>query len=341
VLQGFDTTGWETSAMHRMTAAATRAVRCALAICTLAAWAAPAAAQDYPTRPIRMVVGFTAGGPTDIPARFIADRLGAAQGRPVIVENKPGAGATLAANDVMSRGRDGYDLLVCTYFDAVNTLFYKSLHYKLEDLVGITLIARYAYAVAFANALPVDTFPDLIAYARQHPGEVNYGHLGVGSTQNLLAKRLEKLAGVQMTAIPYKGSTEATQEIMAGRNHVYIGPPIGIIPLYQANKLKVLAVTGNERLASIPEVPTLKESGVPLVAYAWVGICGGAGIPKSVIDLLNRRISAIVESPEYRTLVERSGSVAVSSTPEEFRRVIEETAAEAAPTVRELNIEMK
>jgi len=307
----------------------------------LAAWAVPAAGQDYPTRPIRIVVGFTAGGPTDIPARFIADRLATALGRPVIVENKPGAGATLAANDVMSRGRDGYDLLLCTYFDAVNTLFYKSLHYKLEDLVGITLIARYAYTVAFANSLPIDTFPQLVAYAKQHPGEINYGHLGVSSTQNLLAKRLEKLAGVQMTAIPYKGSTEATQGIMAGGNHMYIGPPIGSIPLYQAKKLKILAVTGDERLPAIPEVPTLKESGIPLVAYAWLGVCGGAGIPKSVIDLLNKRIVAIVESPEYRTLVENSGSVAVSSTPEELHRVIEETAAEAAPTVRELNIEMK
>ena len=312
-----------------------------LAACGLAVSAVPLAAQDYPTRPIRMVVGFTAGGPTDIPARFIADRLAAALGRPVIVENKPGAGATLAANDVMSRGRDGYDLLVCTYFDAVNTLIYKSLHYRLEDLVGITLIARYGYAVAVANSLPVTTFPELIAYARQHPGEVNYGHLGVASTQNLIAKRLEKLAGVQMTAIPYKGSTEATQEIIAGRNHIYIGPPIGVIPLYQAKQLKVLAVTGNERLSSIPEVPTLKESGIPLVAYAWLGICAGAGVPQSVVELLNKRIRAIVDSPEYRMLVERSGSVAVSSTPDEFHRVIEETAADAAPTVRELGIEMK
>jgi tripartite-type tricarboxylate transporter receptor subunit TctC len=309
--------------------------------CMLAVSAAAASAEDYPTRPIRMVVGFTAGGPTDIPARFIADRLGAALGRPVIVENKPGAGATLAANDVMSRARDGYDLLVCTYFDAVNTLLYKTLHYRLEDLVGVTLIARYSYAVAVANSLPVNTFPELIAYTRQHPGEVNYGHLGIASTQNLLAKRLEKLAGMQMTAIPYKGSSEATQEIIAGRNHVYIGPPLGVVSLYQAKQLKVLAVTGNERLASIPEVPTLRESGIPLVAYAWLGICAGAGTPQSVIDLLSKRISAIVGSPEYRTLVDKSGSVAVSSTPQEFRQLIEETANDAAPIIRELGIEMK
>jgi tripartite-type tricarboxylate transporter receptor subunit TctC len=327
--------------MLQVLSAHLRPVYCLLVICALAGWAAHAAAQDYPTRPIRMVVGFTAGGPTDIPARFIADRLGAALGRPVLVENKPGAGATLAANDVMSRARDGYDLLVCTYFDAVNTLLYKSLHYKLADLVGITLIARYSYAVAVANSLPVNTFPELIAYTKQHPDQVNYGHLGVASTQNLLAKRLEKLAGMQMTAIPYKGSSEATQEIIAGRNHVYIGPPLGVVSLYQAKQLKVLAVTGNERLASIPDVPTLKEMGIPLVAYAWLGVCAGAGTPQPVVDLLNKRIAGIVNSAEYRALVERSGSVAVSSTPQEFHQLIEETANDAAPIIRELGIEMK
>ena len=311
-----------------------------LVLCALGLPTAAPAAEDYPTRPIRMVVGFTAGGPTDIPARLIADRLSAALGHPVIVENKPGAGATLAANDVMSRARDGYDLLVCTYFDAVNTLLYKSLHYKLEDLVGITLIARYSYVVAAANSLPVDTFPDLIAYTKQHPGVVNYAQLGVASTQNLLAKRLETLAGMRMTGIPYKGSSEVAQELIAGRSHLYIGPPIGLVSLYQAKQIKVLAVTGNERMSSIPEVPTLKESGVPLVAYAWVGICAGAGTPQSVIDLLNKRITAIVDSPEYRTLVEKSGSVAVSSTPQELRRVIEDTAADAAPIIRELGIQL-
>jgi tripartite-type tricarboxylate transporter receptor subunit TctC len=331
----------ETTNMLQRMADPKSSVRCLLAACAVAGLAAPVAAQDFPTRPIRMVVGFTAGGPTDIPARFIADRLGAALGHPVIVENKPGAGATLAANDVMSRAHDGYDLLVCTYFDAVNTLLYKSLHYKLADLVGITLIARYSYAVAVANSLPVDTFPELIAYTRQHPDEVNYGHLGIASTQNLLAKRLEKLAGMRMTAIPYKGSTEATQEIIAGRNHVYIGPPIGIISLHQAKQLKVLAVTGNERLASIPEVPTLKELGIPLVAYAWLGVCAGAGTPQPVVDLLNTRIAEIVNSPEYRALVEKSGSVAVSSTPQEFHQLIAATANDAAPIIRELGIEMK
>lgn len=307
----------------------------------LAGFAISAAAQDYPTRPIRMLLGFTAGGPTDIPARFIADRLATALGHPVLVENKPGAGATLAANEAMSRPRDGYDLLICTYYDAINTLLYKSLRYKLDDLVGITLIARYSYAIAVSNALPVETFPELIAYTKQHPGEVNYVQLGVASTQNLLGKRLEKLTGMNVTPIPYKGAAEANQELVAGRAHVHIAPPLGLIPLYQAKRLKIVAVTGNERLTSIPEVPTLKELGIPLVAYAWLGVCAGAGTPEPVIDLLNKRISAIVDSPEYRALVETSGSVAVSSSPQEFRKIIQETAHDAAPIIRELGIEMK
>ena len=311
-----------------------------LATCVLTAAALPVAAQDYPSRPIRMVVGFTAGGPTDIPARFIAERLAAALGRPVVVENKPGAGSSLAANDVLSRPRDGYDLLVCTYFDAINTLLYKSIKYKLSDLLGITLIARYSYAIAVSNALPVNTLAELIAYARQHPDAVNYGHLGVGSTQMVLAKRLETLTGMKMTAIPYKGTSEGVQELIAGRNHVQIGPPIGVVPHYLAKQLKVVAVTGNERLASMPEVPTLAESGVPLVAYAWLGVCGGSGIAQPVVDLLNRRIVEIVNSPDYRALVERSGSVAVSSTPQEFRKIIDETADDAAPVIRELGVQL-
>ena len=286
------------------------------------------------------MVGFTAGGPTDIPARFIAERLGAALGQPVIVENRPGAGSTLAANEVMSRPRDGYDLLACTYFDAVNTLLYKSLRYKLADLLGITLFARYSYTVAVANSLPVRSFAELIDYAKQHPGAIDYVQLGPASTQNLLAKRLEKLAGISMTGIPYKGAAEGNQELIAGRVHLHIGPPLSIVPMLEAGRLKVVAVTGDERLASLPGVPTLKELGVPLVAYAWLGVCAGAGTPQPVVDLLNARIGAIVNSAEFRALMGASGSVAVSSTPQEFHRVIEDTAAAAAPIIRELGIRM-
>jgi uncharacterized protein len=172
------------------------------ALCAFVGWGTSVAADDYPSRPLRLVLGFTAGGPTDIPARFLADRLSASLGKPVMVENKPGAGALLAAMDVLSRPRDGHDLLLCTYFDAVNTLLYRNAKYKLSDIVGISLIAKYSYAVAVSHSVPAQSFNELIEYTKAHPERINYGHLGAGSTQNLLAKKLEKATGMKMTPFP-------------------------------------------------------------------------------------------------------------------------------------------
>jgi tripartite-type tricarboxylate transporter receptor subunit TctC len=317
-----------------------RQVRLLLAIGIVIALAAPSFAEDYPTRPLRIVLGFTAGGPTDIPARFLAERLSASLGKPVVVENKPGAGALLAALDVLSRPRDGHDLLLCTYFDAVNTVLYRNPKYKLSDLVGITLIARYSYAVVVSPAIPAQTFRELVDYTKANPNRVNYGNLGAGSTQNLLAKKLEKIAGMHMTPIPFKGTPEVMQELIAGRTHIMISPPLAVVPLYETKQVKVLAVTGAERMTSMPEVPTLKESGIPLVAYAWLGVCAGSGTPAPVIDLLNSKVGEIVNSAEYRALVEKSGSVAISSTPQAFQEVIEQTANDAAPIFREYGIQL-
>jgi tripartite-type tricarboxylate transporter receptor subunit TctC len=314
--------------------------RHALAFCTVLASAAPAAAGDYPSRPIRLVLGFTAGGPTDIPARFIAERLTGSLGKPVLVENKPGAGALLAAMDVLSRPRDGYDLLLCTYFDAVNTLLYRSVKYKLSDIAGISQIASYSYAVAISDTIPARTFMEFVDYTKAHPGEVNYGHLGAGSTQNLLAKKLEKLTGMRMTPIPYKGTPEALQEVIAGRTHLMIGPPLSMLPVYQSRQVKVLAVTGSERLASMPEVPTLNESGIPFVASAWLGVCAGSGTPQPIIALLSTRIEAIIKSQDYRAMIEKSGSIAAFSNPQAFQKLIEETAADAAPIIREFGVQL-
>jgi tripartite-type tricarboxylate transporter receptor subunit TctC len=315
-------------------------MRVVLAICAVLGFPVLAAADDYPSRPIRLLVGFTAGGPTDVPARFLADRLSGLLGKPVVVENKPGAGAMLAANEMLSQPKNGYNLLLCTYFDAVNTLLYRSVKYKLSDILGISLIAKYSYAVAVSNAIPAQSFNQLIEYTKEHPDRVNYGHLGVGSTQNLLAKKLEKLTGMKMTAIPYKGSPEAMQEIVAGRNHLYIGPPLGVMPMYETKQIKVLAVTGDERLPSLPEVPTLKESGIPFTAYAWLGVCAGSGTPQAIVDLLNSRIGQVVNSVEFRSLIDKSGSVAVSSSPQQFQDVIEQTANEAAPIIAEFGLQL-
>src|SRR5512144_2337482 len=164
---------------------------------TMLALAGAANAQEpYPTRPIRLVVGFGAGGPTDIPARFIADKLGDALGQRVIVENKPAASGMVAARDVLSQPRDGYTLLLCTHFEAINTAAYKNVQFKLSDLAPISLIAKYYYGVALANTIPADTIETFVQYAKAHRGEVTYATIGAGSAQELLARQLGRLTGV-------------------------------------------------------------------------------------------------------------------------------------------------
>jgi len=300
-----------------------------------------AMAQSYPTRPIRLVVGFLAGGPTDIPARFIADRLSPLLGQKVFVENKPGAGGMIALNDVLAQPRDGYNLQLCTYFDAINTLLYKNVSYKLSDIAPITLVSKYYYLMALAKTVPVDTFAEFVGYAKAHPGEILYGTVGAGSTQELVAHELEKIAGIRMTKVPFKGSNEITQEMLAGRIHYQVGPPIAIGPFYKSGDLKVLATTSPQRLKSFPDVPTLTEQGFNLTPYGWLGVCAGAGTPQPIVELLNRHVRSIVESDEYRVFMEKAGNIPVATTTKEFGDILVQTVDDAAPTIHEFNMQIE
>jgi tripartite-type tricarboxylate transporter receptor subunit TctC len=302
---------------------------------------AASAAAPYPTRPIRLVVGFPAGGPTDIPARFIADRLSAQLGQKVYVENKPGAGGMIALNDVLAQPRDGYTLQFCTYFDAINTLLYKNVSYKLADIAPVALVSKYYYLMALAKSVPVDTFDQFISYAKAHPGDILYGTVGAGSSQELVAHELEKTAGIRMTKVPFKGASLITQEQLAGRVHFQVAPPIAVGPFYRTGELKVLASTSLQRLKSFPDVPTLTERGFPLTPFGWLGICAGAGTPKPIVDLLNRHIVSITQSDEYREFLEKAGNIPVSTTPEEFGRILTQTVEEAAPTIREFHMQIE
>ena len=191
--------------------------------CTLAllAFAGTAGAQEpYPTRPIRLVVGFGAGGPTDIPARFVAEKLGEVLGQRVIVENKPAASGMVATRDMLSQPRDGYTLLLCTHFESINTAAYKNVQFKLSELAPISLIAKYYYGVALANAIPADTLEAFVQYAKAHRGEVTYATIGAGSAQEILARQLEKLTGITMNRIPFRGGPQVVQELVADRKSV-------------------------------------------------------------------------------------------------------------------------
>ena len=304
-------------------------------VCALPAWAA----DTYPSRPIRLVVGFGAGGPTDIPARFIADRLGTALGQPVVVENKPAAGGIVATRDVLAQPRDGYTLLLCTHFDATNVAVYRNAGYKLGDIAPISLIAKYYYGLALANAVPADDFESFVAYAKAHPGEVTYATVGAGSAQEIMARQLEKLTGVTLNRIPFRGGIGVVQELVAGRVDLYPSPTLAIMSQYQGKLLKILATTSPERLKNLPEIPTLKEKGFDFVRFGWLGVCAGAGTPEPIVKTLSSHIATVVAMPEYRALIENAGSIAISTTPEEFGAVMHRTLDDVAPAVQEFGLQ--
>ena len=318
-------------------------IRCAIAFAVTALLELPrqtaSAADTYPTRPIKLMVGFGAGGPTDIPARFIADRLGAALGQAVVVENKPAAGGIVATRDVLAQPRDGYTLLLCTHFDATNVAVYRNAGYQLGDIAPISLIAKYYYGLALANAIPADTFESFVAYAKAHPGEVTYATVGAGSAQEIMARQLEKMTGVTMNRIPFRGGLQVVQELVAGRVALYPSPTLAIMPQYKAKQLKIIATTSPERLKTLPEVPTLTERGFDFVRFGWLGVCAGAGTPEPIIKILNEHIAAIVATPDYRALIENAGSLAISATPQEFGAVILKTLADTAPAVQEFGLQ--
>ena len=299
-----------------------------------------AAHAQYPDKPIRLVVGFSAGGPTDLPARFIADRLGASLGQRVVVENRPGAAGQIATQDVLSKPRDGYNLLLCTHFEAINAAVYKSVTYKLADLAPITQVARYYYGVVVANDVPARDWDEFVAHARANPGKLNYGMLGKGSAQHILALELGKLTGTEMVGVPYKGGADALNDVLAGRVQMYVSPTLAVLPPYKAGRVRLLAVSSPERLAAAPEIPTLVEKGLPFVRFGWLGICAGSGTPQPVIALLNRHIVAVAQSSQYQEMSEKAGSIALSSTPDELAKILAETYEQTAKISREFGLQL-
>jgi tripartite-type tricarboxylate transporter receptor subunit TctC len=309
------------------------------ALFALGAGNAPAA--EYPTHPVRLVVGFGAGGPTDIPARFIADRLGPLLGQQVLVENKPGAGGMLATRDVLAQPKDGYNLLLCTHFESINTVLYKNPQFTLDDLAPISLVAKYYYALSLTNAIPATTLEELVAYAKSRPGDVSYISIGVGSAQEIMARQLERLAGISMNRIPYRGGPQVMQDLISGRVHFYVAPTLAVMPQYQGGQLKILAVSSPERLKIAPEIPTVMEKGFNFVRFGWLGLCAAKGTPQPIIDLLNRHIISIVATPEYQKLIENAGSIPVASTPAELATVLRQTVDDVASTIRDFGMQQE
>jgi tripartite-type tricarboxylate transporter receptor subunit TctC len=292
----------------------------------------------YPVRTITLVVPYPAGGTTDLLGRLVADQLRADLGATVVVENKPGAGTILAANQVAKAEPDGYTLLMATSTTlAINKTLYKKLPYDpLADFMPIALVAAVPFALIVNPAMPVNSLREFIAYARSMPGELSYGSAGNGSPQHLGAEMLKTAAGLDIKHVPYRGSVPAMQDVIGGHIHLMVIDLQPALPQIRDNKLKVLGVTTARRIAAAPDLPTLAEAG--LTGYelvAWQGVVAPAGVPRSIIDQLASQIAKLLSSPDLRTrLVEIALEPLTGSTPESFAAYVKSEVDRWAPIVK-------
>jgi tripartite-type tricarboxylate transporter receptor subunit TctC len=277
-------------------------------------------AQDYPARPVRVVVPFSPGGAVDGPMRVIAQELSKRLGQQVFIENKPGAGATIGSEIVAKSAPDGYTLLLASQTNAISASLYRTLSFDpVDDFAPIALIGREPGVLVVHPSLPVNTLAEFIAYVKERPGKVDYASSGNGSGQHLFMALLASMTGMQVNHVPYRGSGQATTDLLAGVVPVSIPGTAGMVGHIKAGKLRAIAVTGVKRSPQLPNVPTIAESGIPgYSAYVWMGLLTPKGTPPAVIDRLQRELTQALASPEVRSYMDTAGIEIVGSTPSEF-----------------------
>lgn len=283
-------------------------------------------AQDWPNRPVRIVVPFSPGGAVDGPTRVIAQELGKRLKQQIVIDNKPGAGATIGSEMVAKSPPDGYTLLLASQTNAISATLYPKLNFQaVDDFTGISLLGREPGVLVVHPSLPVKNVAELVAYAKDKPGQVNYASSGNGSGQHLFMALFASMAGVQLTHVPYRGSGQATTDLLAGTVPMAMPGTAGMVAHIKAGKLRPLAVSGVTRSPQLPDVPTLAESGLAgYSAYVWLGLMAPKGTPPAIVERLNRELKAALAAPEVRAYFTEAGIEAVGSSPAEMDAYLRE-----------------
>lgn len=293
--------------------------------------------QDYPVKPIRIIVPFSPGGAVDGPTRAIAQELGKRLKQQVIIENKPGAGATIGSELVAKSAPDGYTLLLASQTNAISASLYPRLAFApIDDFVGISLLGREPGVLVVHPSMPARNVAELVALAKAKPGELNYASSGNGSGQHLFMAMFASMAGIKMTHVPYKGSGQATTDLLAGTVPMAIPGTQAMLKHIKDNKLRPLATTGVTRSPRLPDVPTLAESGLAgYSAYVWMGLLAPKGTPPAIVERLNRELKATLATPEVTGFMNEAGIEMVGSTPAEMDSYFREERDRWARIVRE------
>jgi tripartite-type tricarboxylate transporter receptor subunit TctC len=291
-------------------------------------FAGTACAQPYPSKPVRLLLTFAAGGQADILARAVTDKMRPSFGQSIIVEPRPGAGGNLAMEAVAKAPPDGYTLVFGTPAVGINGTLYKNLGYDpLKELVPVSLAAWGPYIFYVSGTLPVNTVGELIAHAKSKPGKMNYASVGIGSGTHLTAVLFTLAAGIEMTHVPYKGIQQAAPELVSGDVHLTFNAFGPLAQFVQSGRIKMLATTAPRRIPSLPDLPTIAESGLPgFEAAGWYGFFATAGTPRDVLQKLNAEIVKAVSSPDLHDRIEKLGLVPSPQSLDEAARFV---AAEA------------
>lgn len=297
-----------------------------------------ALAQSFPSRPLRLVVGFAPGGAADFVARTLQEPMSRDLGQPVVIDNRPGAGSSIAAEHVAKSASDGYTFLIASPSSIlVNPLLSKSPFQPQKDLVPVAKVSTSPLVIAVSPKAGVSTLRELIDLAKRNPGKLNYASSGNGAAPHLAAVLFERLAGVQMVHVPYKGGAPAVQSVLAGDTQLSFATPPSVLPLVQAGRLRALAITSRNRSALVPDVPGMAEAGLPDYEISfWYGFFVPAGTPQDAVRRLALAASRALQAPETARAFAREGTETSSSaSPEDFAAFIAQDAALWARLVRE------
>jgi tripartite-type tricarboxylate transporter receptor subunit TctC len=291
--------------------------------------ALPAAAQSYPSRPIKFIVPITAGSGTDVLARALADKLSVSLGQPIVVENRPGAGGALGTTFVAKAAPDGYTVLVTSSALTAAPAIYASLSYDpIGDFAGVTPIADHGSALMTAPSKGLRSVQDLIAYAKAKQGQITYGSSGIGGASHMTTEKFRTAAGFQGVHVPYRGALEAITDAVTGRIDFMTASLAGALPLIQDNKLVALAVPSRSRSSLLPNVPTIAEAGLPSASYeSWVGVVAPKSTPREVIHRLQRDIVTALQTQGLHAQFAATGSDIRFTTPEAFDILIKDEVA--------------
>jgi tripartite-type tricarboxylate transporter receptor subunit TctC len=296
-------------------------------------------AQTYPTRPVRIVVGLTAGSASDIVARLVGQWLSERLGQPFVIENRPGAGTNIAAEGVVRSAPDGYTLLLAASPNAINASLYDKLSFNfIRDIAPVAAISREPNVVVLNPLVPTSTVPEFIAYAKANPGRINMASAGNGSTSHLAGELFKMMTGVNMVHVPYRGGGPALTDLLAGQVQVFLPPMVVPIAQVKAGKLRALAVTTATRSEALPDIPTVGEFVPGYEASVWFGLGAPRNTPAEIIDKLNSEINAALADPKIKARMAESGGNALAGSPADFGKLIADETEKWGKLIRAANI---